>query len=287
MQSFTDFDILMAGQTRNLTIFVRDPRNDVLVDVQASSDFSLMDMDNNAVVTQTFGPEGTGVVTRSSKGTYHFNMNTSTYSDEYVAMWRCVLEQEVIDINSYVKSVSAKYYKYAAALRNQIDKSQKSIVDYIENIDRQSVEEPAIRFFYGYDDRHLFFYLERGVQYLNAIPPYTALTVDDFPFDTYGTLLVDAATIAALEAQGLFAVDTDYNYALGGNSMVVEHFGKLNTYLASLLARFDKLSVSFKQQYRSSGTVLYQFLPGGVRAARQLQAMPSGWWSRLLSGMGG
>ena len=287
MQSVTDFDIFMQGQSGNITVFVKDPRNDVLTDVQSGSTFNLININGDTnEVTQNFGASGSGVVTRSSIGTYHYSFVPATYSGEYIANFRCVLEGETLIVNKFVKSVPSKYFAYAAALRSQIDKSRKSVVDYIENMDRQSPEQSAIQFFYGYDDKHLIFYLERGMQYLNAVPPYTALTVNDFPFSQYGGLLVDAATIAALEAQGIFAIDTDYNYALGANSMVIDHFGKLNTFLSSLLARFDKLSISWKQQYRSPGTVLYQFLPGGVRSARMLSALPAGWWSRMLSGAG-
>lgn len=171
-------------------------------------------------------------------------------------------------------------------LRLQVDKARKSIADDIENMDTPTAATP-IRFFYGYSDAHLIFYLERGLQILNAIPPYTAMDIDVFPFNSSGTILIDAATIAALESQGIFAIDTDFDYALGGNSLVIDHYTKLNSVLSSLLTRFDKSAIAFKQQYRSKGLVMFQFMPGGVRSLRMLSSMPVGWWSRLLSSITG
>jgi len=281
--SFTDFSILRSGQTETVTFFVRDPSTDALTDVAGTSTFKLIDItDDSTKVSQSFGATGGGSISHASTGIYQYSMNTSTYSGEYLAAMRCTLSNEVIDRNIFLKSVASKQFAYSAALRNQVDKSRKSISDQIQNMDKPT-GEPSIQFFYGYSDSHLIFYLERGIQIINAFPPYTGFTVDTFPFTQYGSILIDAATIAALESQGIFAIDTDYNYSFGGNSLVIDHFTKLSSMINNILNRFNMLVVKFKQQYRSKGLVLFQWLPGGVRAARTLNALPSGFWSRLLS----
>jgi len=283
MQTVTDFDVFLENTSEKLTIFVRDPRTGILTDVVTDSTFKLIDLTNDsAVVNVSFPPEGNSTITHSASGVYHYNLNTSTYGNEYLANFRCILTNDVLNNNVYARSVPAKYFKYAAILRSQVDKARKSVVDYIENMDRN--DEDPIRFFYGYDDKHLIFYLERGVQYINLFPPYTALTVDTFPFSQFGGLMIDAATIAALEAQGIFAIDTDYDYSLGGNSFSVSHFGNISSMLASLLGRFSEQVSALKKLYLTKGAVLYQFTPGGVREMRYLSSLPSGFWSRLLSG---
>jgi len=113
------------------------------------------------------------------------------------------------------------------------------------------------------------------------------MTVDQFPFDINGAILIDAATVASLEAQGILAIDTDYEYSLGGNSMVIEHFTKLSSMVASVLERYKSEVLPFKNQFLTKGTLLYQFLPGGIRDMRMLTALPSGFWSRMLSGSWG
>lgn len=283
MQSFTDFEIIRSGQTDYITIFLRDPATEELTDVYATSTFTLTDIDTDAVVvTETFGPSGGTNIDHPGVGVYQYSLDTSTYSGEYLASFRCILEGEVNNQQIFVKGASAKVFARAAELRIQVDKARKSVSDDIENMDRDT-NEPSVQFFYGYGDKHLIYYLERGVQYLNSIPPYTGFAVESFPWNQYGTLLVDAAVIAAMESQGIFAIDTDYNYSLGGNSLVIDHLTKINSFLSGLLARFDKTAFAFKQQFRSKGMVVFQWMPGGVRSARQLSAMPSGFWSRLLS----
>lgn len=281
-QSVTDFEIVRTNQTEPLTIYVNDPRTNELVDVDSSSSFALIDIaDDSDKDSGTFTADGSAVITHPSTGVYQYAFDASTYTSEYLLAVRCTLESEVINQNLFVKSVSARRYAYCAQLRLQVDKARKTVSDDIENIDRVG-NEPAIRFFFGYDDKHLQFYLERGVQYINAIPPYTAWTVDGFPAQ-FLTILIDAATIAALESQGIFAIDTDYNYSLGGNSLVIDHFTKLSTMVRQILERFQKTAVALKQRYRSKGLVIFQWMPGGVRAARMLNAMPPGFWSRMLS----
>lgn len=281
--SYTDFDVLRTGTTEYLTVFVRDPKNDELTDVYATSTFQLINIEDDSVAySTTFTADGGTNIEHPAVGTYQFNFDTTTYTAEYIASFRCILEGEVVTYNVFVKSENSKVFAQAASLRVQVDKARKSISDDISNMDRAE-NEPAVKFFYGYSDAHLIYYLERGAQLINSVPPYTAFTPGTFPWAQYGMILTDGAVIAALESQGIFAIDTDYNYSLGGNSLVIDHFTKLNTYLSGLLTRFDKNVVRFKQQFRSKGVIMFQWMPGGVRSARQLSALPSGFWSRLLS----
>lgn len=281
-QSVTDFDIVLNNQTELLTLYVRDPRTEELVDVDSTSSFSLIDISNDSAQDSgTFDADGSAKIAHPSTGIYQYSFNAETYANEYILAARCTLESEVINQNIFVKSVPARNFAYAAQLRLQVDKARKSVSDGIENMDRVG-NDPAVQLFFGYDDKHLLFYLERGTHYLNAIPPYTAMTVDVFPTQ-FLTILIDGATIAALESQGIFAIDTDFNYSLGGNSLVIDHFTKLSTMVRQILDRFQKTAVSWKQRYRSKGLIIFQWMPGGVRAARMLNAMPPGFWSRMLS----
>jgi hypothetical protein len=281
--NMTDFEILRKNQTEAVTIFVRDSLTNDLSDVYATSTFTLVDIsDDTTKDSGSFGPTGSAKMVRIDEGIYRYNFNSQTYPNEYLLCVKCTMQNEIINNNMFIKSVSAKHFAYAAQLRLQVDKARKSIKDELINMDRTS-GQPSITFLYGYDDKNLIFYLERGVQYLNAIPPYTTMSIDIFPFQQYGSMLIDAATISALESQGVLAIDTDYNYSLGGNQLVIDHFTKLSSHVSNLLNRFQKSAVSFKRLWTSPGLVLFSFMPGGVRAMRQLSALPSHFWSRLLS----
>lgn len=283
MPSTVDFEIVHKGQTEPITIYVRNTLTQDLENVAGASSFRLVDISNDSTEDSgSFGATGGTKITRISTGIYQYSFNASTYPGEYILAFRLTMENEVISQDIFVKPFAAKYFAYAAQLSLQVDKARKNVSDEIENMDQPDYM-PAVNFFFGYDTKHYCFYLDRGVQFLNTIPPYTQLTVEGFPFNQYGTLLIDAATIAAMESQGIFAIDTDYNYSLGGNSLVIDHWGKISGFLSHLLNRFSKTAISWKQMYRAPGTVVYQYFPGGLRSQRVLNAMPAGFWSRLLS----
>jgi hypothetical protein len=287
VQSVTDFEIVVANQTEPIDIMVTDTITEEHINVVSNRDssFRLVNIaDDSLEDSGTFRAAGSAAMVRVDTGIYQYSFDASTYDGNYVLFVTCALENGTVRNNMYVKSASARQFAYASQLRLQVDKARKSVRDEIANMDRSAANfDPAIQFFYGYGDKHMLFYLERGVQYLNAISPYTGLTVDTFPFSQYGSILIDAATIAALESQAIFAIDTDFSYSLGGNSLVIDHFTKLSSMVSAILGRFTKTAISWKQQYRSQGLVMFQWMPGGVRAARQLNSMPSGWWSRMLS----
>jgi hypothetical protein len=281
-QSITNFDIFRNLTTESITIFVRNTLTNDLVNVAATSSLNIIDIsDDSTALSVTFGPAGGNGVTRAATGIYQFSFNTTTYPDEYLAAFRTVLTNEVVNHNIFIKSVTARHFKYASMLRLQVDKAQKEVSDEIENMD-QSDFAPAVPFRFGVDDKDLIYYLEQGLHYINLVPPYTSFSIDTYPFANYGGLLIDSAIIAYLVSQGIFAIDTDYNYALGGNSFVIDHFSKLSAMQAALLNRFNLMVIKFKQQFRSPGTVKFQYLPGGIRA-RAIRSLPDGFFSRLFA----
>jgi hypothetical protein len=285
MISTTQFEIVAKNQVEPITIYVRDTITNDLVDVAGTSTWTLVNIaDDTTVDSGTFDAAGSTEMVRVGEGIYQYAFDAHANAAEYVLFVNCTLANETVKINLFVKSVASRLFAYASQLRLQVDKARKSIKDDIENMDRSSENfDPSIQFYYGFSDSHLIFYLERGAQFLNAIPPYTGMTAETFPFTQYGTILIDAATIAALESQGVFAIDTDFNYSLGGNSLVINHYAQLSQQVSAILARFTKTAVSWKQQYRTKGGVLYQFTPGGIRSARMYNSLPGSFWSRVMS----
>ncbi len=283
LTSTTGFDIIMKGKKESISTYVRDPGTGDLIDVVGNSTFSMIDIEDDSVAfSEVFSTTGSTHIIHAGPGIYQYAFDTNVYTKQYVLCFDCLLPSEQISFNTFIKTEPSKMFARAAELRIQVDKARKSISDDIENMDKPN-NVPATRLFFGFSDAHLIYYLERGAQIVNVVPPYTSLTPISFPWDVAGSVLVDAAVIAALESQGIFAIDTDYSYSLGGNSLVIDHFTKINTYLSGLVARFDKNLVRFKQQFRSKGLVMFQWSPGGVRSARQLSSLPPGFFSRMMS----
>jgi hypothetical protein len=161
-------------------------------------------------------------------------------------------------------------------LRGQLDKAKKSV----QRLDVDGTDYNFDGLDWDYKDYHLATYLDLGVQLINLTSPQTYFTVNNFPSQYFGTLLVMAGMISALDAQKLFSIDTDFDYSLGGNSIRVDHFSNLATFNRELVDRYNALVRVFKQRYRTKGTALIQ-VQYGIGLGRFLNVVPSGWWSRF------
>jgi hypothetical protein len=187
------------------------------------------------------------------------------------------------------KPITPVVMTYIIYLRNQIDKALKSVGRSIDEFFKpddnvMAVDKTMDSLPFGYSDEHCVLYLELGLSLINARPPYTAFTLEDFPFAVAGNLLIDGATIAALESQGLFSIDTDFDYSLGGKSFVVRHADQISSFLREIAERFNNYLRMFKSMYRTKGTVMVQ-VPFGWGFGRFLSVVPTGWFARFGLGV--
>jgi hypothetical protein len=111
----------------------------------------------------------------------------------------------------------------------------------------------------GYTDAWLLEYLRGGVTYVNAYQPYpTWCMLENIP-TCYLQPFLDAGIIVAVNAQTLFAIDTDIeNWSDQGNAFVINHTPKLAAFSAALSQRLDKIVPMMKQHFVDSGSVLTQ-----------------------------
>jgi len=264
LQRDENLHALLKGSTRDIILVVIDPITGYRTDAESIT-FSIIDNKDDEVGTETY--PGSTYVTKRDAGIFALSFDSDTYENsEY-------LLNVSIDIatglnfmrNKVVRIVPGLYFKIGAILRNQIDKANK-LLHY--------------RLQFGYTDAQLVTWLDLGVHLINMIPPYTSFNVPSFPFAVYGKMLIDAATIAALESQGLFAIDTDFDYALGGNSLTLDHFTKISGYLDYMVARFNENLRQFKQMFRIKGGAMVQ-TQYGYGFGRFLSVVPPGFFSRF------
>jgi hypothetical protein len=130
--------------------------------------------------------------------------------------------------------------------------------------------------FLGYTDAMLFQYLLGGLQSINAYQPSIFFTPDNFPYQQFGSTLVEAALLWGVTSQTLFAVDSDVpSYSDQGQSFVINHQAPLAAYLNNLAARLDRNIPLFKLHFVNTGTVLTEMGPS-FRLNMLLDAAPSG-----------
>lgn len=188
---------------------------------------------------------------------------TNTVQD-LLFIWRATVAgaPEAATVLQVVKVIDPRVLAYLPYFRLQIDKAVK-IVD------------PNNDIFLGYTDAQLLMYLEGGLNVINLYQPSTSILLEGYPFQTHGQLLIDTATLVALQSQTLFAVDTDINYSDQGYSFNIGHVQPLQSFLGFLQQRLDRLVPLFKLNFATMGSI---HLQAGVsfRLLQLMQAAPSG-----------
>ena len=173
-------------------------------------------------------------------------------------------EQQVVCEN--VKVITHRMKSLVPKLRLIIDKAIKLVND----------DDPSDPCFLGYKDSQLIHFLEDGLQIINVYQPSGVFTMDNYPFNAFEFTLIEAALMAGVMSQELFAIDTDVpSWSDQGNSFVIQHQPQLAQYLNWLSARLDKMIPQLKLRFVSSGSLHIEAGPN-FRLASLVAAAPSG-----------
>lgn len=212
----------------------------------------------------------------STTGQYYFPFGDTSFDTAndtgtpgtYIFVWSVVgsVGTEQVTVPQVVRVTSLRTYSLVPQLRLIVDKAVKDVDD-----------DPNDPLFLGYTDSMLIQFLKDGLSWINAFQPAVGWdTVDAFPIDRHGRLLLDAAAFAALTSQEIFAVDTDIDpYSDQGNTFSIQHQPKLAGILNSLWARMTQTIPLMKRQYVRSGMLGIQLSPNS-RLNSMIQAAPTG-----------
>lgn len=145
-----------------------------------------------------------------------------------------------------VKVISSRVASIVPGFRSQIDKTIKA-----------TSVDPEDFCPLGYTDSDLLAYLEGGLQLINAYQPYPIFcTLEQFPCEKFGQTLFDAAMLVGINAQTLFAIDTDIeNWSDQGNAFVINHHPKLVQFTTTMSQRLDKIIPMMKLHFVSTGSL--------------------------------
>lgn len=164
-----------------------------------------------------------------------------------------------------VQVVSAAVMRLVTYFRAQIDKAVK-----IVSVDPDDFCP------LGYTDSDLLAYLLGGLNIINSHQPYpTWCQLETFP-ECFWQLLFDSAMVVGINAQSLFAIDSDVeSYNDQGNSFVINHFPKLQQFTQALVTRLDTLIPKMKWHFVEAG-VLHLEMGSSYRLNTVLSASPYG-----------
>jgi hypothetical protein len=219
------------------------------------------DFNNNVLYSESYWPKD--VSNTNSRiihiGTGHYGIKWGDGDQETISPgtllfnWnaRVGLGTEEFYRTQIAEVVTPRVLSLFPRLRLQLDKSIK-------------VLNPEQFCTLGYSDAQLLLYLQSGLERISQAQPYPMwMTLDAFPIQTAGEILITASMISALESQYLFAVDTDVqSFSDQGHSFVLTHFSPIKALYDSLLNSIGPRIREFKLHYVNSGSVMTEFRIG-------------------------
>ncbi len=255
----TNTFLLIVGQKKRIKVNFKDSNNADYDPVTLS--LTVYRPDASVYFTEIYSIAGPNII-KTDVGDYYVDFNgDSAYVGDYqfIWSWTDLVGGEQFTGVQQVSTMPIQILPLLPNLRNQVDKAFK-----------------AVNTIFGYNDENLYYYIRGAISRINIAPPNTTFGIVDFPYTYNQQLVIDIATFIALEAQGLCAIDTDANYSLQGNSMSIDHWAKISTYLSMLEKRADTELANFKLDYLTRiGAVKSERGPG-FRQVSVFQASPSG-----------
>jgi hypothetical protein len=240
----------------------------------------IMDMGGNIVATDNYyNPPAGGTLIVKPPGTvgyyyYRFgDINITTPLSLTQSPGAYIIQWYIQAQNAYVPNIvlqNVTVYGFMAAqnvpyLRLYIDKARKLV-------------DPANNVFLGYTDAQILMYMQEGISMVNAFQPETqmAFDINSFPYFAYRHVVNEAAMVAAIMSQQMFAIDTDLpNYSDQGITFVISHQPQLAAFLNTLTARLDKEIQAMKLQWVSTGSI-HMVQGPNYRLATIMSAAPLG-----------
>ena len=274
-------EIVIVQSKRRVDIKIYN-ESGVLVD-GSQVDLQVLGLDGTSILVDSFTtppPGGTRIVKPAgTTGTYYFTwgdpsaaVNTPDQAETDTVGVVCFLwsvvgpagTEEIQRIQT-VSVISVLTAERIRRLRGQIDKTSKTVN-----------EDPANFCPLGYTDGNLMEYLDGGLSLINEYQPYPMWTQLDYYPTVHDQLLMDAAMVVGLNAQSIFAIDTDISqWNNQGNSWVLEHYPKLAAVSAALTARMDVRVPKMKLHYVASGSLKVETGPA-FRLTTLVNMAPSG-----------
>lgn len=244
-------------------------------------DLQVQDMGEAVIMNDSYTspPPGGSRIEHPATGRYYIdwgdpnasantpNQTETATPGKYLFIWRVVgaagTEEE--QRNQTVEVVSAPLMDLIRELQSQLDKARKDV----------SVS-PTDFCPLGYTEGMLLEYLRGGLSIINSYQPYpTWCSLETFD-RRFQQTLIDAAMVVGVNAQTLFAIDSDVEqWNNQGNAFVINHQPKLAAFSQALSQRLDKIIPIMKLHFVKVGSAKVEVGPG-YRLAQLIQSAPSG-----------
>lgn len=214
----------------------------------------------SAAVATAFG------ITINTSVTGYYRQQETSYTESLLFEWvgtDALHPSEEVRIMQVVYVVPPVIFRMLPQFRLMIDKSLK-LIDVAEGLNL------------GYTDDMLLQYIIGGIQTINQAQPSIFFNLDNYPYQDFGSLLMEAALYWGLLSQVLYAIDSDVpSYSDQGASFVINHQPALKGVLDSMSSALERKIPLMKLHFVNTGSVLTQMGPS-FRLESLLVAAPNG-----------
>ena len=219
--------LAITGATERLSLEVRD-KDGVLANPLDLSLQVLDPADNPIVTIQTIS--GVGIINPQA-GIFFFDLTTNRAGD-YLAIWTTrFIDEEPIKTIKNIRYVTPTMFRMIAEVLLYVDKARKATNKPIAFTSIDVAE-----------------YIQNALRDFNATTPTTEIMLEEIN-EVYKEVLVQGSVIQALIAQGLLAVDQDFQYNDNGISLSVDHNTKLMGWYQTLLQSYITKKAQYKLNY--------------------------------------
>lgn len=235
--------IMVLGLTKSTersTLEIQD-RNGVFAN-PAELTVEIFDDSDSQFAFYTFPSPG---ITNLQAGLFYTEL-LSNRAGDFLVVWRYRFTgDEQVTIIKNLRFVTPAMFRLMPEVRLFIDKARKAS-------DRPIAFNPI----------DIAVYLENALRDFNAWSPVTNFVLDNVA-NPFKGILIQGAVIQSLIAQGLLAVDQDFQYNDNGISLVVDHSTKLMAWYSVLLADYITKKKNYKWSFMT-GTVLARTVIGSA-----------------------
>jgi len=214
--------LAITGSTERITIETRD-KDGVLANPSELS-LQVLDFCDQVIVNIT---TISGIANPQS-GIFYYDL-TSNRAGDFLVIWssRFIGEEQVKTIKN-VRFVTPAMFRMIPEVLAYIDKSRKCADRTI-----------------AFTAMDVAIYIENALRDFNATTPSTDIKLENINH-IYKEVLVQGSIIQAIIAQGLLAVDQDFQYNDNGIALTIDHNSKLIGWYQQLLQGY----VAKKHQYK-------------------------------------
>lgn len=271
--SLPSINVVLTGASEPIDIQITN--SDGIAEDADVIKVDITDLGGNVIVSDDYmaPPVGGSNIIKpvGTVGLYYYNFGAVTtlvdHTADYILRWTAKATSADIPrtILQNIKVVSGSVVYNLPYIRLMIDKSRKLV-------------DPTNDVFLGYTDNQLIMFMEGAMQIINGYQPetITGFTIENFPWTDFRHVANEAALMAGVLSQQLFAIDTDMpNYSDNGTTFVIAHQPQLASLLNQISQRLDRAIPQMKLQFVSTGSIHIEQGPN-MRLAMLVNAAPTG-----------